>query len=197
MQKGFGSLWTLYIPKKTVDEIVSSGNHYCIGLKANQPKLLEQAQHCAQTQVPVSSVQSLDTSHGRVVQRRVSVFQAPVELCQVWPGLAAFAQVERSGIRQGQAFERTSWFILSQVIEAQQVADMVQRHRGTTENKLHWVKDVVQGEDASWIREPNSATLMALLRSWAISLFRKAGYASITKATRYFCHQLPVLLSFL
>jgi hypothetical protein len=184
------------IPKKTVDEIVSSGNHYCIGLKANHPKLLEQAQHSAQTQSPCSSVQSLDTSHGRVVHRRVSIFQAPSELGQIWTGLAAFAKVERSGVRQGQTFERTSWFILSQVVEAHQVAEMVQRHRGTTENKLHWVKDVVQGEDASLICEPNSATLMALLRSWAISLFRRAGYTSITKATRYFCHQLPALLSF-
>lgn len=92
----------------------------------------------------------------------MSVFQSPVEQRQVWPGLAAFAQVERSGIRQGKPFERTAWFILSQVIDAQQVADMVQKHRGTTENKLHSVKDVVQREDASLIREPNSATLMAL-----------------------------------
>ena len=31
-------------PKKTVCEIIESGNHYCIGLKANQRKLLERAQ---------------------------------------------------------------------------------------------------------------------------------------------------------
>ncbi|BAU43280.1 hypothetical protein [Leptolyngbya sp. O-77] len=74
---------------------------------------------------------------------------------------------------------------------------MIQAHRGTTENKLHWVKDVVQGEDASWIRAANPATLMALLRSWAISLFRKAGYSSITKAIRLFQHDLPTLISFI
>lgn len=73
---------------------------------------------------------------------------------------------------------------------------MIQAHWGTTENKLHWVKDVVQGEDASLIRSPNPATLIALLRSWAISLFRKAGHASITKAMRRFKHNLPSLLSF-
>jgi len=61
---------------------------------------------------------------------------------------------------------------------------------------LHWVKDVVQGEDASLIQSPNPATVMALLRSWAISLFRKAGHSSITKAMRLFKHDLPTLISF-
>ena len=186
-----------YIPKKTVGEIVASGNHYCIGLKANQRKLLEQAQQCAQSQVPLSCYRALDTSHGRVVERRVRVFAAPPELAQDWAGLAAFVAVERSGTRLGHAFQRYSWFIISQVIEAQQLASMIQAHRGTTENKLHWVKDVVQGEDGSLIQSSNPATLMALLRSWTISLFRKAGHSSITKAIRLFRHNLPALISFI
>lgn len=184
-------------PKKTVSEIVHSGNHYCIGLKGNQPKLLQQAQRCAHQQVPCSCYQEVDTSHGRVVQRRVQVFAAPPELAQTWSALAGFVWIERSGVRQGKAFCRHSWFIISQLIEAQQVAAMIRAHRGTTENKLHWVKDVVQGEDASMIQAPNPATLMALLRSWAITLFRKAGQPSITKAIRRFRHDLPALISFL
>jgi predicted transposase YbfD/YdcC len=183
--------------KKTVSEIVESGNHYCIGLKANQSKLLQKAQQCTQSQVPLSCYQAVDTSRGRFVERRVRVFAAPPELCRDWVGLAAFVAVERWGIRQGQAFQRHSWFIISQVIEAQSLASMIQAHRGTTENKLHWVKDVVQGEDDSLIQSPKPATLMALLRSWAISLFRKAGHSSITKAMRYFRHDLPTLISFI
>lgn len=186
-----------YTPKKTVAQIIESENHYCIGLKANQPKLLQQAQHCTQRQSPLSHYHSRDTSHGRVVERQVQVFAAPLELAQEWAGLAAFVAVERSGIRQGQPFHRQSWFILSQVIPAHEAAEMIQAHRGTTENKLHWVKDVVQGEDASLIQSAQPATLMALLRSWAISLFRKAGHSSITKAMRRFKHDLPSLLSFI
>lgn len=182
--------------KKTVSEIVQHGNHYCIGLKGNQPKLLEQAQQCAQTQVPLSCHQSLDTSHGRVVNRHIQVFAAPAALGDDWSGLNAFVAVERSGIRQGKAFQRQSWFILSQVVEAEKVAAWIQSHRGTAENKVHWVKDVVQGEDSSLIQSPKPATLMALLRSWAISLFRNAGHPSITKAMRRFKHDLTSLLSF-
>jgi predicted transposase YbfD/YdcC len=180
-----------------VTQIIESENHYCIGLKANQPKLLQQAQQCAQQQSPLSHYHSRDTTHGRVVERQVQVFAAPVALAQEWAGLAAFVAVERSGVRQGQPFQRQSWFILSQIIEAHDVAQMIQAHRGTSENKLHWVKDVVQGEDVSLIQSPRPATLMALLRSWAISLFRKAGHSSITKAMRLFKHDLPTLLSFI
>lgn len=184
-------------PKKTVCEIVSAGNDYCIGLKANQPKLLQQAKQCAQTQTALSDYEFCDRSHGRIVERRVRVFAAPPALSRDWAGLAAFVLVERSGIREGKAFARQAWFILSQIIEAERLAVMIQAHRGTTENKLHWVKDVVQGEDASLLQAAKPATLMALLRSWAISAFRGAGHALITKAMRRFRHDLPTLISFL
>lgn len=184
-------------PKKTVCEIVKSGNDYCIGLKANQRKLLEQAQQCAQRQRPLSGHEEVDSSHGREVTRRVRVFAAPTELSQEWTSLAAFVSVERFGMRQGRPFHRQSWFILSQPLAAESVAQMIRAHRGTTENKLHWVKDVVQGEDDSMIHAANAATLMALFRSWAISAFRQAGHTSITKATRLFRHDLSTLISFI
>ncbi len=53
------------------------------------------------------------------LNRRVQVFAAPSHRVQDWAGLAAFVAVERWGIRQGQPFQRQSWFIVSQVIEAQ------------------------------------------------------------------------------
>lgn len=131
------------------------------------------------------------------MKRHIRVFAAPAELASTWAGLAAFVMVERQGCREGKCFHTLAWFISSQVVPASQFAVMIQAHRGTTENKLHWVKDVVQGEDASLIHAANPATLMAVLRSWAISLFRKAGHSSLTKATRLFKHDLPTLLSFL
>jgi len=43
---------------------------------------------------------------------------------------AAFVAVERSGTRQGHPFQRQSWFIISQVIEAQPLATMIQSKSG-------------------------------------------------------------------
>jgi predicted transposase YbfD/YdcC len=188
----------LYTAQKTVEAIVESDNEYCIALKGNQPTLLRQAQHSAATHPPLSQfVTSLDPSHGRSVERRVRVFAAPAEATEVWAGLAAFAQVERRGKRQGKSFEHQSWCILSQPLPAQRVAELVQGHRGTIENRVHWVKDVVQGEDESLITRPKAATLMALFRAWAMTALRIAGYDSLTKAFRRVGHDIHTLLSFL
>ncbi len=184
--------------KKTVETIVESDNEYCIGLKGNQPSLLRQAQHCASTQPSLSQWEAQpDTSHGRCVERTVQVFAAPAEARQVWDGLAAFVQVERRGVRDGLTFEHHSWSILSQPLPAQRVAQLIQAHRGTIENRVNWVRDVVQGEDSSQITDSAPATLMSLLRSWAITVLRKAGYDSITRAFRLVGHDIPKLLSFL
>lgn len=51
-------------------------------------------------------------------------------------------------------------------MKAAQVADMIQSYRGTAEDKLPWVKDVMWGEDAFLIHAANPATLMAMLWSW-------------------------------
>lgn len=183
--------------KKTVHQIIASENHYCIGLKGNQGKLLAQAQQVAQSQPPVSVYQEQDSSHGRQVSRRVQVFAAPVELQQHWSQLSAFVSIERQGCRDGKVFATQSWAILSAVIPAQRAAGLIRQHRGSLENRVHWVKDVVQGEDSSLIRASQPAQLMALLRSWVISLFRHAGYDSITKAMRLCKHDLSKLISLL
>lgn len=185
------------LPKKTVEQIVTSQNDYCIGLKGNQKKLLQAAQQSAQTQPPLSQCQEQDTSHGRLVERRVCVFAAPPELSAQWQGLSAFVAVQRRGVRQGKAFEHDSWYILSQVIPAEQAAALIRGHRASIENQVNWVKDVVQGEDRSEIRAAQPATLMAVLRSWALTAFRKAGFKSLTQATRKFSHDLPNLFSLL
>jgi 3-methyladenine DNA glycosylase/8-oxoguanine DNA glycosylase len=192
-----GDTGCLALSKKTVEQIIVSNNHYCIGLKGNQKKLLQTAQQTAQTQPPLSSYQEQDASHGRWVERTIRVFAAAPEWASQWQGLSAFVSVERRGIRDGNPFERHAWFILSQVIPAPQAASLIRGHRASIENQVNWVKDVVQGEDRSGIRAAQPATLMAFLRSWALTAFRKAGFDSFTKATRKFKHDLSKLFSLL
>ncbi|NET11354.1 MAG: ISAs1 family transposase [Merismopedia sp. SIO2A8] len=192
-----GDVGCLTCSKKTVEIIIEGNNDYCIGLKGNQPNLLKAAQDVAQTQQPSSEHTGLDTSKGRIVERCIKVFEVPWELQQQWSGLQAFAQIERVGEREGQKFDTESWVILSRVIDAQQVADLVQEHRGSVENRLHWVKDVVQIEDGSLVQSSNPATTLAFMRTWAISAFRRAGHDSITNAIRLFAHDLEKLFSFL
>jgi predicted transposase YbfD/YdcC len=61
------------------------------------------------------------------------------------------------------------------------------------ENRLHWVKDVIFGEDNAPLSNCNVATNWSIIRNVAINLARKGGYDSLTKAERFLAHDIDKL----
>jgi hypothetical protein len=59
------------------------------------------------------------------------------------------------------------------------------------------VKDVVLGEDSSSIATKPAATGMGMIRNLVITLFRRAGYTSITAAIDRLSNDLDQLLPML
>ena len=57
------------------------------------------------------------------------------------------------------------------------------------ENKFHWVRDVVFGEDKSQVHCGNSPQVMAAIRNAVIGLVRWAGRTNIASACREFAAQ--------
>jgi hypothetical protein len=53
------------------------------------------------------------------------------------------------------------------------------------ENRLHWIRDVVFGEDHCQIRTETGPAVMATLRNLAISVHRLAGATNIAAACRH------------
>jgi predicted transposase YbfD/YdcC len=53
------------------------------------------------------------------------------------------------------------------------------------ENRLHWVRDVTFGEDASRVRTGSAPRVMASLRNLAISALRLTGQTNLAKALRH------------
>lgn len=58
------------------------------------------------------------------------------------------------------------------------------REQWTIENRLHWVRDVTYGEDASRIRTRTAPRVLACLRNLAISALRLAGHTNIAAGLR-------------
>ena len=52
------------------------------------------------------------------------------------------------------------------------------------ENKIHWVRDVTLGEDASRVRVGSRPRVMATIRNLVIGLIRQAGYTKIAATIR-------------
>lgn len=55
---------------------------------------------------------------------------------------------------------------------------------GLPDDRLHWVRDVTFGEDASQLRTGTAPRALAALRNLAISALRLAGRANIAHARR-------------
>lgn len=175
---------------------MAQGNDYLVTVKGNQPKLVRQFQDALVNQTPLSQDDSLDLSHGRRVNRRVKVFAAPPLLSQTWAKAQSLVVVYREGMREHQPFSTTSFYLSSLSITAIELGLGIRQHRDI-ENGLHWVKDVVFGEDAAPFLEFSPALNWSLLRLIGLNLFRSNGYDSLTKAIRLLGNNLSQLFSLL
>ena len=64
------------------------------------------------------------------------------------------------------------------------------------ENRLHWVKDVIQHEDNSRIRKGNGIETLSLLKNAAINICREIGFDSIKAASIYFASNVKELFKY-
>lgn len=186
------TLDALHCQKQTVQAIVEGGNDYLIAVKKNQPTLYKSLENLSESTSPISQDVTEDTSHGRSISRKVSVFELPDEIKSLWSKSQRFIQVERSGNRGGKLYQETAYRLSSCQENAQIFAENIRGHWGI-ENKLHWVKDVIFKEDKSRLHQFQPATNFSILSTIAINLFRILGFSSITKGRRWLGERFSLL----
>ncbi len=74
---------------------------------------------------------------------------------------------------------------LSSAVGAPQLLRLI-RVYWSIENRLHYVRDVTMGEDASQVRSGAAPEVLAALRNAVLGLLRHHGYANIAQALRHF-----------
>ncbi len=178
--------------KKTTKLIVEGGNDYVITVKGNQPRLLKQLKTITETQNPWEQFVDIEQARGRITCRIVKVFTELKNIDPDWVGVQSLIQIERIGIRSGKKYLQTNHYISSLVSKANTFANGIRQHWGI-ENRLHWVKDVIFGEDAAPFSNSNTAANWSIIRNIAINLARKGGYDSLTKAERFLAHDIDKL----
>jgi predicted transposase YbfD/YdcC len=182
--------------KKTTQLIIEGGNDYIVTVKANQPRLLAQLETLAQQQKPKERFVDVEKKRGRITCRIVNLFTDTSGIDFDWIGLQSLIQVERIGIRQGKPLQQTNYYISSLFTSAVEFAQAIRAHWGI-ENRLHWVKDVIFGEDTAPFRDYNAATNWSFIRTLAINVARMGGYDSLTKAERFLAHNIDKIFSLL
>jgi predicted transposase YbfD/YdcC len=175
----------LHAQRKHAAWLHAQGAHYLVTVKGNQPGLRRQLRWLPWKDVPAGHVQD-GPAHGRIEKRIVKVVTVAAGLD--FPHAAQAIQVTRRTRQRGSArwWTETSYAIISLPSHQARPGQIARRLRGhwKIENQLHWVRDVIYGEDLSRARTGNGPHVMATLRNLAISILRLAGHASIASAVR-------------
>lgn len=101
-------------------------------------------------------------------------------------GAQQVAQLRRTVTTKGKTTVEVVYLITSAPFTdcpPERLADWVRGHWGI-ENRLHWVRDVTFGEDASRVRTGDAPHVMASLRNIGLNLLRIHGVVNIAAELR-------------
>jgi predicted transposase YbfD/YdcC len=165
------------------------GAHWILRVKGNQKTLHSRLKALPWAEVP-EAARVRSVGHGRVETRTIRV----IDLDGSSDGRGEFFPHARQAIkivrrrrgRDGRWSVQTLYAVTS--LDARQadpalLATWVRGHWGI-EVRLHWVRDVVFGEDHSQVRTDNGPQNLACLRTLAINALRLAGHTNIAAGLR-------------
>ncbi len=78
--------------------------------------------------------------------------------------------------------QETRYYISSLTASAQEFAERIRGYWGV-ENKVHYVRDVTQGEDRSRIRTTPLVQIFALARNFALNSYRSSNFKNMAQAS--------------
>lgn len=146
-----------------------------------------------------SHINSVETGHSRVERRSVSLWTTWAGLpgSEAWAGLRSIIRVKSyRHILKGQYIlikkPEIRYYISSLDETVEQFAQRIRAY-WHVENKVHYVQDVTQGEDASRIRVNALPILFTTARNLALNLYRDAGETNMAQAKRKASYGLGLL----
>ena len=167
------------IHKKTIETIINSGNHYLAAVKGNQPKLYQSIK--AQF-IEHDTFDHICKGHGRIEKRQISTAYLDLNLPQ-WLSIKTVIKVESERQLRYKTEFSTRYYISDLTESAFEFYRRIRGYWGV-ENRVHYVRDVTQGEDKSRIRTKPLPQILAIARNLALNLYRDAGFDNMAQAQR-------------
>lgn len=182
------------MPKKTVDQIVDSGNHYVLQVKRNQKTLFNEIEETIVNETPLDHYEEWEKDHGRTSHWSVRVFNASnSSKAKEWNGLKRFIHVHKYTLEKGKESHNDRLYISDHYNTDAQFYHTGIRGHWKIENSLHWVKDVIHKEDKNRIKTKNGPINSSVFSSIAINLHRLNGNYSITDGNVKACKNITKL----
>lgn len=179
----------LYAQKDLCQTILGKGGDYVFTVKENQPTLLSNLRVLFTDPQRQSIRHRQSDTHGN--RYEVREIEASTEINGYlaswgWIGVAQVARVSRTVQKKRKRSTDTAFFITSLTPDNADPERLLRlnRQHWWIENRLHWVRDVTFGEDASQVRSGAAPQVMAAFRNTAIGILRRAGESNIAAALR-------------
>lgn len=178
-----------FTARELAADLCSRGAHWILGIKGNQKTLHTRLKALPWARVPEAArVRSL--GHGRAETRTIRVIDLAGSSDghgEFFPGAAQALKIVRRRRARGRRWSvQTVYAITSLTARAADPAQLACWVRGhwRIEAGLHWVRDVVFGEDHSQVRTGSGPTNLAALRTLAINALRLTGHTDIAAGLR-------------
>jgi predicted transposase YbfD/YdcC len=164
--------------RRIAREIKEADAAYVLALKGNQGTAHEEIQSYLDAAISpadpaLARCEHVEKGHGRMETRRywqsadIGWFADRGK----WEGLRSVGVVEAVRDLHGKTSTERRYYLSSLELDAEKFARAVRSHWGV-ENQLHWVLDVVFGEDQSRARTGHAAENLATLRRGALNLLK-------------------------
>jgi predicted transposase YbfD/YdcC len=136
--------------------------------------------------------------HGRRVTRHLQASRRLAGHLD-WPGLQQVLWLERTTVRGKRTTIEVQYAITSLSAERASAPHLLEYWVGHwgIENRLHWVRDAVLGEDSCRENKGHNPQNLAALRNAGLSLLRLRGIKEILSALRRFTTHSLELMEFL
>jgi predicted transposase YbfD/YdcC len=169
----------MHCQKNIAKEIIEADADYVLALKGNQGTAFDEVKRFLDDAVSRKDqtlvfLETVDKGHGRLEVRRYWQSEKIAWYADrgQWEGLRSVGLVESVREIHGQPTVERRYYLSSLPADIERFAKAVRGH-WSIENQLHWVLDVVFGEDQSRARTEQAAENLAALRRLAVNVLRR------------------------
>jgi predicted transposase YbfD/YdcC len=176
-------------------QINAAGGDWLFALKGNHAQVRDEVQlvfgssRRGPHKLHFAACGTLGKAHGRLERRHLEATAALAGQL-AWPGLQQVIKRHTWACVGGAEREQTSYWLTSLTPAQATPHQLEQLCRGhwSIENSLHWVRDETFREDRSTVRCGTAPVALALVRSLAAWLLRRAGWPCLSQARRHYTH---------
>lgn len=168
--------------KEIAQDIVDGGGDYVLAVKDNQPTLYDAVESFFVERHELDDFAqhgclrhtTKEKSRGRKEERYYAIAPLPEEmkpLRRQWKNLTSIGQAITLTERGGKQTSEVRYYISSRPPKVKEFAASVRKH--WVIESMHWVLDVVFGEDASRLRNGEASENFGFLRKFVLSLLKQ------------------------